>query len=43
VIKQAPCPAALVECGFLTNAEEARLLRSESYRARVAQGIVNLV
>lgn len=41
VIKQAPCPAALVECGFLTNTEEARLLRSESYRARVAQGVAN--
>jgi N-acetylmuramoyl-L-alanine amidase len=41
VIKQAPCPAALVECGFLTNPEEERLLRTEAYRSRVAQGIVN--
>ncbi|MFL2877099.1 MAG: N-acetylmuramoyl-L-alanine amidase [Pontiellaceae bacterium] len=41
VIKQAPCPAALVECGFLTNPEEEQLLRTEAYRSRVAQGIVN--
>ena len=41
VIKKAPCPAALVECGFLTNPEEERLLRTEAYRSRVAQGIVN--
>ena len=38
VIK-APCPAALVECGFLTNPEEERLLRTEAYRSRVAQGL----
>ena len=41
VIKQAPCPAALVECGFLTNPEEEDLLRTEAYRSRVAKGIVN--
>ena len=41
VIKKAPCPAALVECGFLTNLEEERLLSTEAYRSRVAQGIVN--
>ena len=41
VIKQAPCPAALVECGFLTNPEEEYLLRTEAYRSRVAKGIVN--
>ncbi len=41
VIRNAPCPAALVECGFLTNSSEERLLRSESYREQVAKGIAN--
>ncbi|NDO47462.1 N-acetylmuramoyl-L-alanine amidase [Clostridium sp. MD294] len=31
--------AVLVECGFLTNLEEAELLRSESYRKKCAEGI----
>lgn len=41
VIKRAPCPAALVECGFLTNLEEEKLLSSASYRTAVARGISN--
>lgn len=31
--------AVLVECGFLTNLEEATLLRSEKYRKECAEGI----
>ncbi len=30
------CPAVLVECGFLSNPEEARLLATEEYRDRLA-------
>ncbi|MBN2161345.1 MAG: N-acetylmuramoyl-L-alanine amidase [Pontiellaceae bacterium] len=41
VIKNAPCPAALVECGFLTNPSEESLLNSASFREKVAGGITN--
>lgn len=41
VLKNAPCPAALVECGFLTNPSEESLLNSASYREKVARGIAN--
>lgn len=36
LMKHADCPAILVECGFLSNAEEAALLRDESYQTRLA-------
>jgi N-acetylmuramoyl-L-alanine amidase len=39
VLKTAPCPAALVECGFLSNPYEEELLLSSDYRERIAQGI----
>lgn len=32
----AKCPAVLVECGFLSNAEEARLLTDPEYQSKVA-------
>jgi N-acetylmuramoyl-L-alanine amidase len=41
VIKNATCPAALVECGFLTNPDEGSLLGTASYRETVARGISN--
>ncbi|MBT8042494.1 MAG: N-acetylmuramoyl-L-alanine amidase [Kiritimatiellales bacterium] len=41
VLKNAPCPAALVECGFLTNPDEESLLNTASYRENVARGISN--
>jgi len=41
VLKNAPCPAALVECGFLTNPDEESLLNSPSYRDRVSLGVAN--
>jgi N-acetylmuramoyl-L-alanine amidase len=34
-------PSVLVEAGFMTNKEEATLLKSTSYREKVAQAIVN--
>lgn len=32
-------PAILVECGFMTNPAESRLLRSRSYQLKVARGL----
>lgn len=39
VIRNASCPAALVECGFLSNTREAARLADEAYRDRVAEGV----
>ncbi|VGO15214.1 N-acetylmuramoyl-L-alanine amidase AmiA [Pontiella desulfatans] len=39
VLKNAPCPAALVECGFLSNPDEEALLASSNYREAAARGI----
>jgi N-acetylmuramoyl-L-alanine amidase len=33
-------PAILVECGFMTNPTERRLLQSPSYQLKVARGLV---
>ena len=35
----AQAPAVLVECGFLSNAEEERLLQTENYRAEIARAV----
>jgi N-acetylmuramoyl-L-alanine amidase len=32
-------PALLVECGFMTNPAEARLLRSNAYQLKIARGL----
>ena len=32
-------PSVIVECGFLSNAEDERLLRTESYREQVAYAV----
>ncbi len=39
VLRDANCPAVLVEVGFLSNPTEATQLNTESYRDRVAEGI----
>lgn len=39
VVAQAACPAVLVECGFITSANECSKLKQESYRDQVAAGI----
>ena len=36
----ADVPAILVECGFMTNPAEGRLLRSRPYQLKVARGLV---
>lgn len=33
------CPAVLVECGFLSNAEEEKLLQDEQYQRAIAEAI----
>lgn len=34
-----PCPTVIVECGFITNYDEAELLVSEEYQRKVAEAI----
>lgn len=41
VIYKAKMTAALVECGFMTNRSEANLLKSDAYRNKVADAIVD--
>lgn len=38
-ILQLEAPSVLVECGFVSNAEEERLLRDAAYQARLAEAI----
>ena len=39
LLHNATCPAVLVECGFLSNPEEARALNDENYREKLANVI----
>ncbi len=39
VIKDNEIPSALIECGFLSNSEEAKLLKDKDYQRKVAWGI----
>jgi len=39
VLTQAPCPALLIECGFLSNAYEETMVSMKSYRDVLAEGI----
>ena len=39
ILKNAPMPAILVECGFVSNANEAAMLIQEDYQKRIAWGI----
>lgn len=39
VVAQAPCPAVLVECGFITSATESARLKRDAYRDQIAAGI----
>jgi N-acetylmuramoyl-L-alanine amidase len=43
VLANATMPAALVEVGFLSNREEEALLRSSSYRAKIADALADAV
>jgi N-acetylmuramoyl-L-alanine amidase len=39
VVRNVAFPAVLVECGFLTNAEDAKQLAEENYREKLAQAL----
>ncbi|MBU0679382.1 MAG: N-acetylmuramoyl-L-alanine amidase [Verrucomicrobia bacterium] len=39
VLKEAPCPAALVECGFVSNKSEEAKMLDAGYRQAIAEGI----
>jgi len=39
VLRNSSMPAALIECGFISNPQEAKKLTSPSYRETLAQGI----
>ena len=39
VIRNANCPAALVECGFISNSREVTKMGDATYRERIAEGI----
>jgi len=41
VLKEPECPAILVECGYLSNAAEAKKISTSAYREQIAQGIVD--
>ncbi|MDR1498306.1 MAG: N-acetylmuramoyl-L-alanine amidase [Puniceicoccales bacterium] len=41
VLKDAPVPATLVECGFLSNPNEATKINTGAHREKIAQGIAN--
>ncbi len=43
VISSATVPAAAIRVGYLTNSQEAILLRREDYIKRIAEGIYNAV
>jgi N-acetylmuramoyl-L-alanine amidase len=39
VLRDAPCPATLVECGFLSNDTEAQLLQNKKYMMKIANAL----
>lgn len=40
LFKNTTCPAVLMECGFISNSEDAQLLRSGEYQSRLAVAAV---
>jgi len=43
VLKNTYGPAVLIECGFMDNKEEAKLLMSDAYRETIAEGLYNSI
>jgi N-acetylmuramoyl-L-alanine amidase len=39
LLKRSPCVLNIVECGFLTNPQEAELLQTEEYQEKVAEAV----
>ena len=40
LFKNVTCPAALIECGFISNPEESKLLDTDSYRLKIAAALI---
>lgn len=43
LVEHSPCPAVLIECGFLTNPRERQLLQTASYQQILAYNIATAV
>lgn len=43
LVEHSPCPAVLIECGFLTNPHERKLLQTAAYQQVLAYNIANAV
>ena len=41
IIDHVKIPIAIVECGFLSNPEEEKLLQDDNYQSKLALGIYN--
>lgn len=39
LFREVTCPISIIECGFLSNPEEAELLRSSEYQRKIAEAI----
>lgn len=39
ILKKTPIPTVIVECGFLSNSQEVKLLNTQEYQQRVAQAV----
>ncbi len=43
VLRETSCPSILIECGFMTNKQEATLLKSTPFRQKCGQAIANSI
>ena len=43
LMKNAPLPSILIECGFLSNSEEERKLNDEEYQSKIAWAIAKSI
>ena len=41
IMKHVEIPISIVECGFLSNAEEEKMLQEDNYQDKLAWGIYN--
>ncbi|MBQ7408837.1 MAG: N-acetylmuramoyl-L-alanine amidase [Clostridia bacterium] len=43
ILRQSPCPAVIVECGFLSNGEDEKLLLTSEHQIQLATAILSAV
>lgn len=43
ILRKSPCPAVIIECGFLSNPEEAKKLADEDYQQKLADAVCHAV